>query len=202
MDLALLWSGCKAGDAASRCALIERYAGLATRIARRLHPAGIAAVAAEDLESAGLIGLIDAVDRYQPDRGVPFEAYAALRVRGAVLDELRAATGGRRADGTAAVSLDALLEDGDHRLPSRDDTGAVRAAEDLGSRVERALRGLPERERELLGRYYGQSMTLREAGARMGISEARASQLHTRAIASLRRALVPAAHPVAAMAAA
>ena len=202
MDLAVLWSSCKAGDAASRCALIERYSGLAARMARRLHPAGITAVSPEDLESAGLIGLIDAVDRYQPERGVPFEAYAALRVRGAVLDELRAATGGRRSEAPVQLSLDELLEAGDHALPTVDETGAQRAAEDLASRVESALRCLPQRQREILARYYGQSLTLREAGKSMGVSEARACQLHARAIASLRRALLPAVAPRVAGAAA
>ena len=193
VDLAMLWSTCKAGDAASRCALIERYSGMATRMARRLYLAGINATSREDLESAGLVGLIDAIDRYQPDRGVPFEAYAALRVRGAVLDELRAATGGRRNETLGAVSLDELLEDGDHRLPSVDETGPQRAVEELAARVESALRYLPQRQREVIARYYGQALTLRETGKTMGISEARACQLHGRAIASLRRALVPAA---------
>lgn len=202
MDLALLWSSCKAGNAASRCALIERYAGMATRMARRLHPAGITATSREDLQSAGLIGLIDAVDRYQPERGVPFEAYAALRVRGAVLDELRAATGGRRNETPMQLSLDVLLDEGDHTLPATDERGAQRAAEDLASRVESALRCLPLRQREVLARYYGQSLTLRQAGKSMGISEARACQLHGNAIANLRRALLPAAAPLMAGAAA
>ncbi len=43
-----------------------------------------------DLESAGTIGLIRAVDLFDPDRGVPFEAFASHYVRGAVLDHLRA----------------------------------------------------------------------------------------------------------------
>ena len=195
MDLASLWSSCKAGDSASRCALIERYSGMAARMARRLHPAGINTVSPEDLESAGVIGLIDAVDRYQPERGVPFEAYAALRVRGAVLDELRAATGGRPSETPARVSLDELLEAGDHTLPATDEIGAQRAAEDLAVRVESALRYLPDRQREVIARYYGQSLNMRETGETMGVSEARASQLHTRAIANLRRALMPATAP-------
>ena len=201
MDLADLWSRCKAGDAASRCALIERYSPMTGRIARRLHPAGITSVGPEDLESAGVLGLIDAVDRFEPGRGVPCEAYAALRIRGAVIDELRSATGGRRAEVPTQLSLDALLTEGDHTLPNVDDTGAVRAAEDLASRVESALRYLPDRQREVIARYYGQSLTLRETGVRMGISEARASQLHTRAIAALRRTLLP-AQPLGAAAAA
>ncbi len=189
MDQTDLWSRCKAGDAVSRCALIERYWPMAGRLARRLHPAGITAIGPEDLESAGVVGLIDAVDRFEPGRGVPFEAYAALRVKGAVLDELRAPTGGRRAEMPALISLDELLDEGDHTLPAFDNTGAVRAAEDLASRVESAIRYLPERQREVLGRYYGQSLTLRQVGSLMGISEARASQLHGRAIGALRRAL-------------
>lgn len=43
----------------------------------------------EDLISAGVIGLIDAVDRFDPQRGTSLKSYCALRIRGAVLDELR-----------------------------------------------------------------------------------------------------------------
>lgn len=44
----------------------------------------------EDLVSYGTFGLIDAVERYDPDRGVRFETYATTRIRGSILDELRA----------------------------------------------------------------------------------------------------------------
>lgn len=185
MDLAQLWAHAKAGDRTSRCALIERYAPLATRIARRMPTGG--PIGLEDLASAGMLGLIDAVDRFEPDRGVPFEAYAALRIRGAIIDELRATIG--RSDRPAQLSLDELLDAG-HAIACADETDP--AMDDLRLRVERALRTLPSRQREVLARYYGQSLTLRETGARMGISEARACQLHGRAIAALRRMLVPA----------
>jgi RNA polymerase sigma factor for flagellar operon FliA len=59
----------------------------------------------------------------------------------------------------------------------------------MRARVEYALRSLPTRQREVLARYYGDSLTLRESAARMGISEARACQLHGRAIVNLRREL-------------
>ena len=62
-------------------------------------------------------------------------------------------------------------------------------AEDLRTRVHSAMICLPPRQREVLERYYGESLTLREAGLRMGISEARAWQLHGRAIQNLRRQL-------------
>lgn len=44
-----------------------------------------------ELRRAGALGLVEAARRWDPDRGVPFEAYAALRIRGAVLDAVRAA---------------------------------------------------------------------------------------------------------------
>lgn len=192
MDLAEVWARCKSGDEAARGELIELYSAMPARIARRLYPAGVSAIGADDLVSAGMIGLIDAVDRYEPARGVPFEAYAVLRIRGAILDELRAATGGRRAEAPLPLSLDELLEAGDQVLSTPDETGAQRAAEDVAARVESALLFLPERQREVLARYYGDALTLREAGQRMGISEARACQLHGRAIETLRRMVLPA----------
>jgi RNA polymerase sigma factor for flagellar operon FliA len=43
----------------------------------------------ENLEAAGVLGLVEAANRFEPDRGIPFGAYATRRVRGAILDELR-----------------------------------------------------------------------------------------------------------------
>jgi len=191
VDVAL-WARCKAGDPDSRCALIEGYTQLATRIARNMWAPAGAVVGPDDLESAGLVGLIDAVDRFQPDRGVPFEAYAALRIRGAILDELRRADerGRHHADLSPSVSLDRLLARGYAPFVAPDEIDGRYDEEDLLMRVEAALGCLPPRQRELLARYYGDELTLREAGVRMGISEARACQLHGRAIHNLRRQLV------------
>ena len=219
-DPALLWASCRGGDAAARCALIERYAPLATRIARNMNVPLSAVAGADDLESAALIGLIDAVDRFQPERGVPFEGYATMRIRGAVLDEVRrvdelgradrrrqreAAAQGEEGFYQGTVSLDDLIERGYHGGAEQDELAERYEAEDLRSRVRSAMACLPPRQREVLERYYGQSLTLREAGLRMGISEARACQLHGRAIQNLRRQLsvvfhtaVPAPHVPAA----
>ncbi|WP_460737785.1 sigma factor [Nocardioides ginkgobilobae] len=46
-------------------------------------------VSRDDLQSAGLTALVKAARAYEPDRGVPFTRYAASRIRGAILDELR-----------------------------------------------------------------------------------------------------------------
>jgi RNA polymerase sigma factor for flagellar operon FliA len=53
------------------------------RIARGTKVLPTAALGRDDLEAAGIVGLIQAIDRFAPERGIPFEGYAALRVRGA-----------------------------------------------------------------------------------------------------------------------
>ena len=146
------------------------------------------------MASAALLGLIDAVDRFEAGRGVPFEAYASLRIRGAMIDELRRMDErGRNATSEnrpLALSLDGLVEEEwQSFLATDDELDEPFEREDLRARVQRALDMLPVRQREVLARYYADALTLREAGARMGISEARACQLHGRAISNLRRTL-------------
>lgn len=190
----LLWARCRAGDAQSRSLLIERYLPLARSLARRVTIATPVADG-DDLSSAAFLGLIDAVDRFEPGRGVPFEAYARLRIHGAIIDEVRR-TGERARNADApeqprTLSLDGLMAGEWHEaLPAAEDgVDAAYENEDLRGRVEVALDTLTPRQREVLTRYYSDDLTLREAGVRMGISEARACQLHGRAIFNLRRAL-------------
>jgi len=196
----------------ARGLLIERYAPLATSVARRMRVPTGALVGPDDLASAGFLGLIDAVDRFQPDREVAFEAYASLRIRGAILDELRRVDDHSRAERrrlreavsgggepeisgyTNTLSLDAIMATGDRDWAADDEVAERYDREDLRMRVERALVSLPPRQREVLARYYGEALTLRESAMRMGISEARACQLHGRAIENLQRhlaALIP-----------
>ena len=60
----------------------------------------------EELARAGALGLIEAAHRYDPARGVPFERFAAQRIRGAILDAVRAADWAPRSLRTAARSVD------------------------------------------------------------------------------------------------
>ena len=206
METAQLWARCRAGDASSRAALIERYIPLARTLARRVKVVGNAVADGDDVSSAALLGLIDAVDRFEPGRGVPFEAYASLRIRGAIIDELRRMDerGRGATEGSPLkVSLDGLIEeDWQGFLATDDRLDEPFEREDLRGRVQRAIDMLPPRQREVLARYYADSLTLRETGARMGISEARACQLHGRAISNLRRSLAVRLPRVAAIASA
>lgn len=69
---------------------IARYAPLVRRIANHMIARLPASVQLGDLMQAGMMGLMDATTRYQEEQGVQFEAYASQRIRGAILDELRA----------------------------------------------------------------------------------------------------------------
>jgi RNA polymerase sigma factor for flagellar operon FliA len=68
---------------------MERYLPLVRYNAERIHARLPDEVDIEDLMSAGLFGLMDAIDAFDLDRGVKFETYCAPRIRGAILDELR-----------------------------------------------------------------------------------------------------------------
>lgn len=90
MDTQQLWTRYKDhGDAAAREELILRYAFLVRYVADRLGIASTPDLDRDDLLSHGIIGLIDAVEKYDHRRGPRFEAYATTRIRGAILDAIR-----------------------------------------------------------------------------------------------------------------
>ncbi len=80
----------KAAALEARDNLITHYAPLVTRVASRMIVRLPDVVELGDLVSYGMFGLIDAVEKFEPERGFKFETYAATRVRGAIIDEMRA----------------------------------------------------------------------------------------------------------------
>jgi len=194
------WAQARLGDQDARAELIESYRPYVSRLVAKMGIPPTSVLGREDLVSAGVVGLIDAVDRFDHRRGVPFEGFARQRIRGAVIDELRRLDGRTRVfwkgvrDGTkdeetmpVALSLDLLIEAGGE--PAGADMMVMVLEEDLWNDVGIAIMTLPRRERSVLQRYYGASRTLRQIGSEMGVSEARVCQLHSRAIAQLRRLL-------------
>jgi RNA polymerase sigma factor for flagellar operon FliA len=77
-------------DQASRDRLILTYAPLVKYVAGRLGSGLPAHVDENDLVSYGLLGLIGAIERFDPDRDIKFETYAIARIKGSIIDELRA----------------------------------------------------------------------------------------------------------------
>lgn len=73
----------------SQYRLIEQYAPLVKRIAYHLLARLPASVQLDDLMQAGMIGLLEAAGKYNAEKGASFETYAGIRIRGAMLDEVR-----------------------------------------------------------------------------------------------------------------
>lgn len=80
---------CVADDDASREHIIREFAHVIRAIAHRLAFRLPAYLDAEDLISVGVIGLMDAMEKYDPSREAKFKTYAEFRIRGAMLDEIR-----------------------------------------------------------------------------------------------------------------
>ena len=89
--LARSWHGFKStGDTDARERLILHYAPLVKYVASRVATGLPSSVEQADLVSYGMFGLIDALQKFEPGRGNKFETYAIPRIRGAIIDELRA----------------------------------------------------------------------------------------------------------------
>lgn len=223
--------------------LIKEYAPLVKYIAGRLHINFYNKIEFDDLLGYGTLGLLDAIEKFDPGRGVKFETYASTRIRGAILDgvrsmdwvpqsvrnksrelekvyaELESKLGRSASDREVAEALNlemsefyrllqevsytslAYLEDWcssdtqDSDPMKILDTVEDQAAEDpvenlaqeeIKNLLAEAIERLPEKERTVIALYYYDSLTLKEIGAVLGLSESRISQLHTKAILRLR----------------
>lgn len=90
MDIFNIWEAyTKTKDLKLREELIIKYTYLVKYVAGRLYASYGNNVEFDDLVSYGIFGLIDAIDKYDLSRGVKFETYAQLRIRGAIIDQLR-----------------------------------------------------------------------------------------------------------------
>jgi RNA polymerase sigma factor for flagellar operon FliA len=85
-----LWSLYKeARDPAIRDAFIRQYAPLVKYVAGKVAASMPNTVEFEDLVGFGVFGLLDAIEKFDPDKNVKFKTYAVTRIRGAIFDELR-----------------------------------------------------------------------------------------------------------------
>lgn len=198
----------------------------------------------EDLVNIGVIGLMDAIDRYDKKQKVPFENYAYIRIKGTIIDEIRknARVPRSRMDKLnayykakeelerefkrspsekeivkhldisekeletihdtvtqlASVSLDEVLyADGDSdtsMLDVLEDSAAVKQEESvllkekLGVLAD-AISTLTERNQQILQLIYVEELGMKEIAYILGISKARVSQLHGKALIKLREQL-------------
>jgi RNA polymerase sigma factor for flagellar operon FliA len=138
MDTTLLDSYRDAGDLASRDELLSQNLRLVHHVARQVARSSRADIEFEDLVSAGTIGLINAIDNFDTTRGLAFSTFAAPRIRGAILDDLRrrdhvprSVRRKQRELGRAKETLQARLG----RAPSEEEI-----AEEMGIEIEKLWR--------------------------------------------------------------
>jgi len=90
IDITEVWAEFhKSASEQSRNQLLEHYLPLVRYTAERIYAKLPDKVELDDLISSGTFGLLDAIEAFEPERGVKFETYCTPRVRGAILDELR-----------------------------------------------------------------------------------------------------------------
>ncbi|WP_110953247.1 FliA/WhiG family RNA polymerase sigma factor [Anaerosinus massiliensis] len=211
--------------------LVHIYLSLVNIIAGRIAISLPAYVDRDDLISSGFFGLLDAIERYEPNRGNKFETYAGVRIRGAILDSLRArdwlpvslrqkirkyehvvneleASFGRAATdqeiadklGISIKDLSILLNQLNVAtvIPLEEyvRTETVQGAmvnpsdnieqKELQESLARAIDKLPDKEKLVVSLYYYDELTLKEISLILKLSEARISQLHTKAVFRLR----------------
>jgi RNA polymerase sigma factor for flagellar operon FliA len=169
---------------------ILAHKGLARQMALRMAGRLPSCVDLDDLIGAATLGLLDAVDRFDDTRAIPFEAYARTRIQGAILDALRAEDHLSRRDRRKSREADLAedkLRNRINRSPS--DAFAVLAMSQSHAQLRAAVAALPERNRLILSLYYEQELTYREIGGILGVTESRICQLlraaHTRLKAEL-----------------
>ena len=126
----------------TREAVIKEYAPMtkyvANRIAMRLPPH----IEVDDLISVGVLGLIDAIDKYDSTRGAKFKTYAEFRVRGAILDELRSMDWVPRSVRQKSTAMDGVVQKLQNKLgrPPEDDE----IAEEMGVSLDELFSTLNE----------------------------------------------------------
>ncbi len=111
----------QSNDQALRDRLILTYAPLVKFVAGRVGASLPAHVDEQDLVSYGLLGLIGAIERFDPNREIKFETFAMARIRGAIIDELRSLDWVPRSVRTRARAIEraiAALEKELHRAPT------------------------------------------------------------------------------------
>jgi len=190
-------------------ALIKEHMPLvkifARRFSRRLPPS----VAHDDLLGAGALGLIDSVVRRRGDDEGSFACYTRIRIRGAIFDELRSHDWLPRRSRSAersnkegvpqpvAVVHFEDLPSGADRTPADQqkdgDPLEMLSKKRIATLLRQELEQLPERDRLVLHLHYFKGMRLKEIGRLLGVSEARVSQIHHRALHQLKPRLKAAA---------
>lgn len=212
-ELWLLYRG--RADSAARARLFETYSPWAASIASGLfRQYKNRMVEREDYIQNAKIGLLEAMSRYDPDRGVPFQIFAHPRVRGSVINGLRAmqekatqlqpCDAGRHdefarpesedafdtiLDAVVNLSLDHLLESMSVGGVDYHDGFNYASNRQIESRLSAAIDLLPQRHKDIIVEHYYRHVPFHEIAARLELTRGRISQLHHDALRRIRMKL-------------
>ncbi len=227
-------------DRRAREALILHYTKLVKYVVGRLVIGLPPSLQYEDLVGYGTLGLIEAVDRFNPNHGVTFATYAVTRIRGQIIDSLRSMDllprsvyrhnreiesaiaflsqelGRSPSDDEIAAQLNISVEqyyswlgdinfvmvslDQSQVFDNGEETNLYGSLEDtrmptpsqqvddqeMMAELATAIKKLPEREQLMISMYYTDGLTMKEIGQVLDVSESRVSQIHARAMLTLR----------------
>ena len=154
----------------------------------------------EDLIAEGNLGLIEAVNRFDPDRGVRFVAYAAWWIRKYMLQAVQRQSNRQSQRGRRVLSFAEFMRDSSdtHVLEgvpdqSAEDPENVALERQLESALVSVLHRLPAREREILSAHFGLDgrppRSLKEIGRSIDLTRERVRQIELRAFDRVRRLL-------------
>lgn len=183
--------------------LIESYIPLVKYIAGRLAIGLPSFIDYDDLVSLGLYGLLQALERFDTTKGVKFETFAFPRIKGAITDGLRKMNP-IKGKGIDYLSQEEVLGTNEEFFNEQNSYSTtlwdlIDINRDLTSDpqyqieiqetkriLSEAIERLPEKEKLVISLYYYEGLTLKEISQVLGLTPARISQLHSKAIRRLR----------------
>ncbi|WP_083947464.1 sigma-70 family RNA polymerase sigma factor [Thermovenabulum gondwanense] len=183
--------------------LIELYIPLVKYIAGRLAIGLPSFIDYDDLVSLGMYGLLQALERFDPAKGVKFETFAFYRIKGAITDGLRKMNPIRNKNTSffsnfEEISSDEYISEGEEHYGvmlwdliniNKDLINDPQYELELSETkkvLAEAIGRLPEKEKIVVSLYYYDGLTLKEISRVLDLTPARISQLHSKAIRRLR----------------
>jgi RNA polymerase sigma factor (sigma-70 family) len=154
--------------------LCEQFLPLANKLAYQKKRTLPDFIDFEELQSAAYMGLVEAANRFDPDKGVAFSTFAYPRIWGEINDYLRQLGWGKRGGKFQMISLDTSTEDEEHCLK---DTIEADKEFNEGEFLEVISKGFDEQAEQVLKSYFIDEYSMKDVGKQFGVSESRISQL-------------------------
>lgn len=183
---------------------LSKHLNLVKAMAREIHRRLPRSVEYDDLYQNGVLGLMEAVKKFDSSKRVPFTLYAKFRIRGAILDGLRSsdrltrshrrtvkseemdgntgpvtisASAPRVADGDESTSIEANLRSNEADSPYR-----MFQAQEVRELLDEAMEDLPDRHRRMMHLLFHEGLRASEVAERFQVNESRISQMRGSAI--------------------